>query len=251
MRFIKNYTPFSLTNNFLENIEWDIIELNKSIDISKLQNWYYCLEEKFSYLKFNFKTNLNLLNPKAQGIFNTDLNGSTFNLDRNEIEGLSSYTLSWITEKDIALPPPWAVNFDFFPELKSYYIEESNVIDIDYENYYCKCNFLNQYMFGYFQDLTQILGKYIYNPRVSIHDPYYTLKPHVDKPYLGRLHIPIVNEDSLFCWGDNLEREYKLSHGKMYIINSRITHGTKNGKGFRANLISDIIPNQLLNLINL
>ncbi len=251
MMLIKDYENSNITENFLQSNNWDLIELNKSVDIVKLQEWYSYIEKNYNYLKFNFKVNLNLLSVHAQGIFNTDSLGSTFNVDRNEISGLSSYTLKWIVEKDIPLPPPWAVNLDIFSELKSYYNNDLKVIDIDYDNYYSKCNFLKQYYFGEFKNIFQLIENKIYNPRITIHSPNFNLNPHTDKAYIGRLHIPIINKDSLFCWGENLEREYKLELGKIYIINSKITHGTKNGNDFRVNLMADIAPGREMDLINL
>ena len=226
----------------------DFIVLKRKIDISALESWYNIIENEYSTCKFNFFRNVDLLKPSIGGKFTTSTDGYTFDSQRNDTKGLESYTLTWPVQTLSPLPPPWAANLDIFPELLTYFDKNGNPCrDIDYLTH----NYLEQYNFGEWNNIISWLGKYIYNPRISIHTPGFVIKPHTDD-YVARLHIPITNDGSIFCWGDNLEREYKFELGNVYIINSKLSHGTKNlGNTYRANLMADIVPDKLLELLKL
>lgn len=245
MQLIKDYDY--LTIDFLNSKDWDVIQLNKTVDATALLDWFNTVEEKYLESKFNFFNNYKFLNTE-DNTFTTDTSGYKFDKTKNNLTGISSYTLSWLVQTKHPLPPPWAASLNIFPELRQFFNAEGKLVaDIDYRLY----QYLDHYMFGEWSNIVSWLKEYIYNPRVSIHSPSYIIKPHVDD-YLARLHIPITTDDSIFCWGENLEREYKFKPGHIYIINSRLSHGTKNiGTTFRANIMSDLVIPNLEELINL
>lgn len=251
MRLIRNYDPDSITMEFLNSFDWDLIELNKTINADRMLLWYNTIEENLSELKFNFRKNLDLIQNKISQKFLTDSVGGFFDATREEFEGIYSYSLKWICQRKDPLPPPWAVDIEIFKELKDYR-DSNGLINVDYENFYSKTKYLEWYLFGEFSNIVKNWGdKIFYNPRISIHDLRIKIRAHTDNAYIGRMHIPITIDNSLFCFGENLERQYKLKPGHIYFFNSRIIHGTINGESIRANLMSDIVPGKELDLIRL
>ncbi len=245
MQLIKDYDYLSL--DFLESNKWDVIQLNKKVNSHRMLAWFNEVEYRFSSSKFNFAKDQKFLKTQ-DNILITDSAGYKFDKTKNDLSGISSYTLSWLTQTINPLPPPWAASLEIFPELKKFHDDEGKlVVDIDYNLY----QYLNHYLFGEWLTVSTWLKEFIFNPRISIHEPSYVIKPHVDD-YIARLHIPITDDDSIFCWGENLEREYKFIPGNIYIINSRSTHGTKNlGNSVRANLMADLKIDNLIKLLNL
>jgi len=251
MRLIKNYDPDSITIEFLNSFDWDLFELNKTIDSEGMLLWYDTIEKTLPELKFNFRNNLDLIQNKISQKFLTDTVGGFFNANREEFEGVTSYSLKWLHQRKTPLPPPWAVDVGIFDELKSYQ-DATGLIDVDYDNFYSKTEYLEWYMFGEYKRMITEWGSTVfYNPRISIHKPGTKVKAHTDKAYVGRVHMPITHDDSLFCWGENLERKYKLKPGHIYFINSRVTHGTITSESTRANFMADIIPGKEIDLIKL
>jgi len=113
-RIIKDYDPknHGITEEFLiESNDWDLLELNYSLDTSKLSEWYSQVNEKFSHMRFNFNTYSEKL----------DLELSKQMVE----EGYCGYycgpidgiTFSWPTERYEPLPPPQQCNLELFPEV--------------------------------------------------------------------------------------------------------------------------------------
>ncbi len=79
-RIIKDYDPknHGITEEFLiESNDWDLLELNYSLDTSKLSEWYSQVNEKFSHMRFNFNTYSEKLDENVTVRFNT--NGTLYN----------------------------------------------------------------------------------------------------------------------------------------------------------------------------
>lgn len=247
MQLIKDYDHLLIDFNFLNSDKWDVIQLNKKVDATALLDWFTKVEQQYYNSKFNFTKDLKFLKTQ-DSVLITDASGYKFDKTKNDLNGLSSYTLSWLTQTQNPLPPPWAASLDIFPELSQFYnIDGKLVVDVDYKLY----QYLEHYMFGEWLTILSWLKEFIINPRVSIHEPSYVIKQHVDD-YVARLHIPITTDDSLFCWGENLERDYKFHPGNVYLINSKCTHGTKNpGNTIRANLMADLHASKILTLLSL
>jgi hypothetical protein len=247
MKLIKNYDHQLIDFNFLNSNEWDVIQLNKKVDATAMFNWFTEVEKQYSNSKFNFTKDLKFLKTH-DNVLITDAAGYKFDKTKNDLSGISSYTLSWLVQTENPLPPPWAASLDIFPELNQFHNEQGKlVVDIDYKLY----QYLDHYMFSEWLSISNWLKDFIFNPRISIHEPSYIIKPHTDD-YVARLHIPLTTDDSLFCWGENLEREYSFYPGNIYLINSKCTHGTKNlGNTIRANLMADLDPSKILTLLSL
>lgn len=226
--------------------EWDFVKLNKTIDSTALLEWYTSVEATYSKSKFNFLTCSNYIKQSVNEKFTTNKEGYEFIKTRNSLQGLSSYTLTWPIESEMPLPPPWAADLNQFPELLKYFDNQGNITkDIDYLSH----GYLSQYLFGEWKNIVGWLGEYIYNPRITIHSPDYEMIPHTDD-YIARLHIPITQDSSTFSWGKNWDRKYKLEPGNIYIINTKIPHGTQNfGNTPRANIMADIVPEKLERLL--
>lgn len=247
MRLIENYKPNEITESLLLSNNWDLIKLNKKVDVDELREWYFTVSKNLEHLKFNFKNCKKYVKEAINNKFSTDTDNYQFSLESLNILLQNSYTLSWIVQQNIPLPPPWAANLDYFPELKEYYNDNNELIkDFDYLNNV----YLDQYMFGEWENINKWLTPYIYNPRITEHLTGHVIPLHTDG-YMARLHIPMTIDNSKFYWGEKYDREYKLEPGSIYIINSRIAHGTTNFGPVRANIIADLHDNKIIELINL
>lgn len=232
----------------LNKSDWDFIILKKKINVDNLRKWYDVVISELSYLKFNFSTCSEYVKPSANNKFITDTNNYEWERKKTYIRLQNSWTLSWPIPRDIPLPPPWAANLNIFKELEKYYNDQGEIMkDFDYAEH----TMLNQYIFGEWENLYNILKKYIYNPRITQHMPGQILDPHIDG-YIARMHIPITEDSSKFYWGENWNREYKFEPGNIYIINSKIFHATANlGPVPRANILADLHESNIKDLLNL
>jgi hypothetical protein len=245
--------PSNVTEKILKSFDWDFIVLDKHVNHEGLLNWYTTVSEKLNYLKFNFTTCPQYVTNSINNYFATEEENyqnsysSSRPLPRDE-KSRNSYTLTWPIPRDVPLPPPWAANLEFFTELSNYFDNQGKIIkDFDYSSH----QYLEQYLFGEFKNILFDLRKFIFNPRITEHMPGHVLHLHVDG-YMARMHIPITADSSKFYWGDQWNREYKFEPGKIYLINSRVIHGTTNfGPNKRANIIADIYENTIMDLINL
>lgn len=238
--------PSQVDMSVLESLEWDIIILDKTIDIEKLAEWYNNVISNLDYLKFNFQTCFDYVKQDVNNKFITDTNDHEWERKRQYELLQNSWTLTWPVQHNVPLPPPWAANLDFFTELQKYFDSEGRPIkDFDYKDN----NYLTQFYFGEWKNIVTEIRDYIYNPRITQHMPGHILDPHTDG-YIARMHIPITYDNSKFYWGEMWNREYKFEPGKVYIINSKVLHSTTNfGPIPRANIISDIHENSLMDLV--
>lgn len=244
-RVIKNYDPNSITQDFLDNNDWDIIVLNKKLNLDELRKWYNYVETNLSHLRFNVNENVNLLKHSPDEDFRTDTNDNMGCLNFPERSTINSYSMSWLVPRDVPLPPPWAADPNYFVELKEFMDDEGNWIkDIDYTRYV----YLEQYMFGEFEEMVNDwIDEFAYNPRITQHLTGHVIPDHTDEGYSARIHIPITDDHSLFHYG---ETSYKLEPGKIYLINSRITHSTSNpGPETRSNIMADIKRGKIKDLV--
>jgi hypothetical protein len=230
-----------LSIDFINSNDWDLIVLNKKVDSVNLLNWYVEIEDRLSYLRCNLYKNKDLLKPAVKGYFTNKEKENFFDLSKADERLLNSYALSWPVQKDIPLPPPWACNLELYPELQEYYNGDDLIKDFDYNNWV----YLDQYMFGAWKNLVDEIGIYFRNPRIAQHLNGLILPQHTDGMTV-RLHIPITTDNSYFYWG---ETPYKLMPGNMYLINTRLSHGTTNYGPTRANIISDIDDKDIMDIL--
>lgn len=237
--------PKEITAEILKSLEWDFIVIPNVIDDEKIKEWYNTVSVKLDYLKFNFTLCPQYVKDTVNNYFLTDQNDYKWSRNAAYEKLHNSYSLTWFDNRDVPLPPPWAANLDYFQELKEYYDSEGNLIkDFDYSNNM----YLEQYNFGEWNLISEKIKNYIFNPRISEHLPGHVLDLHTDG-YIARMHIPITNDNSKFYWGETWDREYKFEPGNVYLINSRIPHGTTNFGPVRANIMADIYDNKILDLI--
>jgi len=234
-RVIKDYMPSNhgITKKFLyESNDWDIIELNYSIDINALQDWFKTLETDFSYLKYDFNKMHNLLN---------------LELSKQMVEQgycgyycgpIYGYTLAWPIERYEPLPPPVQANLDLFPE-------------VNLDTFNTDAKILSKVRFGYFDYLVNDLGEDVFRQLVvTNHLPKMYIRQHIDSKVL-KLHIPIfTDENAVFHFGKNKERNYHMKAGKAYILNPGDWHGTENNSNVtRSHIITRIAEEKVLELI--
>jgi hypothetical protein len=238
--------PCNVTSSTIESLDWDFIILDKQIDIEALQNWYNIVKNNLDHLKFNFQTCSKYIKDSVNNKFTTDTNDYKWERNKRYEKLQNSWTLTWPTQRDVPLPPPWAANLDFFIELCDYFDSVGNIIkDFDYYNN----ENLNQYYFGEWKKIIDEISSYIYNPRITQHMPEHILHPHTDG-YIARLHIPMTYDNSKFYWGEKWNREYNFEPGNVYIINSRIPHSTTNfSSSPRGNIIADIREETIMDLV--
>jgi len=239
--------PSQVDLSVLESLEWDIIILDKKIDVKNLQYWYNTVTSNLDHLKFNFLTCHEYIKESVNDKFTTDTNDYKWERSKKYEALINSWTLTWPTARNVPLPPPWASDLEFFTELKTHYDNDNNLVkDFEYNNNI----YLTQYNFGEWKSIVEGIGNYIYNPRITQHMPELILYPHTDG-YGARLHIPMTYDNSKFYWGEEWNREYNFEPGNVYIINSRVPHSTTNFSPTpRANIIADIRLDKFMDLVN-
>jgi hypothetical protein len=254
-RFIENYRKNELSFEFLISTDWDVIVLNKKVNAEKISQWYQEVDTRLNYLGFNFVKNKGLAKPfdknnESETVHITGArNKGVHDYSKADHSLLTSYNMNWIIQKDVAIPPVWAADPDVFPELKPYMNDEKQIIkDFDHRSFV----HLNQYLFGEYKNLFDEWGhKFLHNVKIQKHHPGMVLPLHTDH-MAARLHMPLTIDNGRFYWGENWANEYKFTLGNIYLINTRVLHGTTNyGPAYRSNLISNVEQNQILDLVNL
>ena len=198
------------------NPDWDFIELKVNIDVPALSDWYSTVKEKYSNLKFNFAMNHLLKKEEINSSYKDILS-----------PGIHSYGLCWPAPQDLPIPPRYAADPLLYPETT-----------LPHEDFEKNMKILEQYRFGYFNQLLEELGQDTFAwSRITVHDAGATIDPHNDGFGTIRLHIPITtNDQAWFNWGD---RQYNFVPGKVYLINTHADHYTSNqGTTERTHIIS-------------
>ena len=239
---------------YLNSTKWDLIELDWNLDILSLQRWYNDVDEQYNNLYFSWRNEEYLkekyhlknidkafegyANPKTRGVYDEGYHIISYIKDQfKKPEEVLVMEVSWYCEKDIPCTPKWAGRQDLYPELidpKEKLVQE-------------------KFKFGYFNDLYNKLGEAVWrDTSIRLHESKVVLEKHIDGPDVQRLHIPInSNEDALFLYGENLEREYHMKVGKAYVINAAIPHGTVNkSKESRVHIQTKPTHENLLKILN-
>ena len=229
-RYIVNYNPNDISKEFLQSLDWDIIELPFEIDVDKLLEWYNSILANCSQFEFSFFDN-----PYIKKEFLPDSQGM-HGYSKKLYGGISSWGIDWPAETELPIPPPFAALPEYYPELF-----DNSVYRIQ-----------TKYKIGYFKELINRFGYDAFRySRITKHNRGAGILGHVDgnAPAL-RLHIPIISNDgSKFLFGENLERSYSFNVGKVYILNASVWHSTENTKATRAHIISDPPFNKIAELV--
>jgi hypothetical protein len=236
-RVIKDYDPknHGITEEFLvKSNDWDLLELNYTLDIDKLKNWYSQINEKFSFMRFNFNENSDKLDVEVSkkmveegycGYYCGPIDGITF---------------SWPIERYEPLPPPQQCNPEIFPEVSR-------------NTFFDQATIMPRMRFGYLEDMIKKLGDNAFKQMIiTTHHAGMYIKQHRDSKTL-KLHIPVeTNSNAKFHFGINRDREYHMKLGKIYILNTGDWHGTSNDSNFsRSHIITRIASDYLLKIIGL
>lgn len=231
-RFITNYNPKDITEQFLGSLDWDIIELPITVDKDRLLDWYNYVTTTYADLEFSFFNN-----PYIKEQYAPIAPDSLYGYNNRIYGRVASWGLDWPVETNLPIPPPFAAKEEYYPELAQklpYRIQD-------------------KYLVGYFKVLVDTLGASTFiQSRITHHYPGAGILGHVDGNKLClRVHIPIVTHpNSKFLYGNKLERSYTFDAGKVYLINASVWHSTINEGEIRSHIISDPQIETVLKLVN-
>jgi len=231
-RYIVNYNPAEITEDFLSGLDWDIIELPITVNSDELLEWYNYVTTTYINLEFSFFNN-----PYIKDQYVPPSVHSLYGHSNRLYGPISSWGLDWPAETDLPIPPPFAAKEEFYPEL-------SQGLPFKIQEKYNKM---------YFKLLIETLGSDVFRQcRITQHYDGAGILGHVDGNYRClRVHIPIITHpNSKFLYGDKLERSYILETGKVYLINASVWHSTVNEGKTRSHIISDPTIETVLKLVN-
>ena len=236
MRLLK---PKDITdvNALFDSLEWDIIELDFSIDKDNLEFYYTQLKTRLQNLCFSFNSK-EYLRPEIYDRFQKE------NAVGNYQGNVQGWSVSWPIERDIPCPSKSQANVEMYPELQN----------LDEEKFYYDCVPMQVYKFGILNKMLETLSlQSLRQMLIALHPPGLKVNTHTDGK-TRKLHVPFyTNKDAVFTFGENRERTYHMELGKGYIINTLVPHGTENnGNTERVHLLSRVDDDfmQSLLLIN-
>jgi hypothetical protein len=224
MRYVTDYK--SLSREFIESPDWDVIELKFTIDKDLAESYIKQLEDNLAHLCFSFESQ-EYIKPEIYESFVTKGRVG------NYVGNVSAWTISWPENRDIPCPSKRQANLDKYPELKKY------DLDLSVADFYYDCITQDVYKFGLLEKLDQKLTiQATRQLMVAKHFSGLRVMTHIDGP-AKKIHIPLrTNSDAYFTFGDNAERKYNLEVGKAYLVNTNISHGTENlGDTARSHLL--------------
>jgi hypothetical protein len=213
-RYIKD--PMSVSYSDLQNLDWDIIELGITVDTEKLRTWFDEIEEKFKESKFvvSIESEKKYYRPdilKKWYVVNPAITGTDFS---------RWWMLNWAVERYDPLPSPSIANPQLFPE----------ITDPNYRD--SSAPFLERYQFGAFKSLCNSIGEYLKLTRAFVIPEGSGIRTHIDNKYpniIIRMHIEVdINDQATWFFGEMAEREYVLEPGKVYLVNTAVTHAAIN-----------------------
>ena len=210
-RYITNVS--SLTAEDLKNYDWDIIELNIDINHAEMREWYNTIVTKYSDMQFNV-SKTELMKP--------EIRDRMIEFKEQHLWGTpKQWTLQWSVPRNDAIPFRYIADPAQYPEiLQDDFDEKFNTP-------------LEQYYFGGFKQLVERMGEGAWAvARLVQLDKNTGLKKHVDiqpPQFLPRMHYQIEYTANAHWWfGENMEREYTLENGKLYLMNTAVPHTAKN-----------------------
>jgi hypothetical protein len=223
-------------DTLFDSLEWDIIELDFTIDSDSLQHYYTHLKEQLSHLQFSF-TSKEYLRPDIYETFKKD------NRVGNYLGNIQGWTVSWPVERDVPCPSKSQANIDMYPELQ----------DLDEAKFYHDSVPMKVYKFGILNSMIETLTlPALRQMLIALHPAGLKVDTHTDGK-TRKLHVPFyTNKDAVFTFGENRERKYHMELGKGYIINTLVPHGTENnGNTERVHLLSRVDDSFMHSLLSL
>ena len=187
MRYLKNCNPEDLTQEFLASKDWDVIELNLTVDAQQLVDYYNILKTELSGFCFNFNSKEYLRSDIYERFQKEGRVG-------NYVGNVDAWSISWPKERDIPCPSKKQAHPEVYPEIK----------DITHETFAVTAHPQRRYIFGILEKLlTTLSERALRQMLVSRHPPGLRVLNHVDSD-LKKLHIPMyTNPDAVFTFGNN------------------------------------------------
>lgn len=234
MRLLKP-EDISDINILFGSLDWDIVELDFSINTDALENYYNTLKTELNHFNFSFNSK-EYLKPE---IYETYKQKQRVGNYAGNIQG---WTISWPVDRDIPCPSRSQANIDMYPELQN----------LSKQDFYNNSTPQEKYKFGILNSLMDALSmSALRQMLIALHPPGLVVNTHVDGE-VKKLHIPFyTNSDAVFTFGENKERKYHMELGKGYIINTLVPHGTENlGSTERVHLLSRVDNDFMQSLLN-
>ena len=218
-RFLKH--PKGITWNDLQNNDWDVIELDITVNQDALLDWATDVMEKNQDSIWSFDRQ-DLVDERFMERF---LEEREHLLVRTEKEIPQQWTLQWSYQREGVLPFALLGCRKQYPE-----IDEPDFFSRWNEN-------LEKYYFGWYKKYYDLFGPECFTVTRLVKFPKNCgLNTHKDTgkadPYLIRMHtIPQIGDDIFLNFGEDLtdtSRHYKLKAGHVYLFNTGIPHAAIN-----------------------
>ena len=210
--------PNNLTINDIHNTDWDIIELPFTVDHMGLLSWYHEIKDTLPDAKF-------VVSKEYEKYYDPKMVHRWQAADPSFDNGNPTHWwfLNWSKERYDPLPFSFIGNRELYPE-------------IDDPNFSDQTNpILSKYKFGAFENLYNKAAKYLLNMRITVIPEGSGLHLHVDMPYpnvIARMHMNLqIHENCVWYFGHTAEREYRLTPGKVYLVNTAVFHSVINHEG--------------------
>lgn len=212
-RFMKN--PKGLTTKLLENYDWDYIELPVTVNTEKLMGWYEEVVANNMHSAFIFSADK--MTPYVKQRYQPLV---SWWLGENTWGAAEQWTLQWPVQHDGVIPSAYLANEEQFPEAMDPDIEKNSVN-------------LDKYFYGAYKEMYDTFPEGTFNvTRLLRFGKDTGLKKHTDvepPDFLIRMHVQLQSSSgSHWFFGEDLEREYFMEPGKVYLYNTAIPHAAVN-----------------------
>lgn len=253
--------PKNITINDLMNYNWDLVELPITLDYDDAMIWFNTVKQNYEDCAYRPGQHKDVIgtDETRDRIFDY--------LISNVLYGnLLQWSMQWSYERPGIIPSIANGNTVLYPELLD-------------PNFNGSATNLNNYMFGAYKKYHELLGNDCFQATKLLEfQPGDGLKPHVDvdvdKEGKWKFRLVFQLNTSTEVWWkfsnnvsphlskmDNFypetthEREYRLETGKVYLVNTAVTHSVKNEGNDPWIMIqsdpSDSVLNRLLQIENL
>ena len=209
--------PKGLTWQDLQNNDWDVIELDITVDVEPLQQWYKEVTEKNTDCIWTMDRD-DLVDEECKDKFLAQRTKILVGIPQQ-------WTLQWSYQREGVLPFKGIACRKQFPEC----------YEKDFNNRWNQN--LSKYYYGAWKNYYDYLGPDCFAISRLVRFPKgMGLSTHVDtgenQPYLIRMHTLIdIGPKHWLNWGDDLDdksRWYKLETGKVYLLNTGMPHAAIN-----------------------
>jgi hypothetical protein len=219
-RFIKD--PTGLTFGDLQNNDWDLIELNITVDIAAAMEWVNEVQIKNQDCIWAWSDADPYVDEEKLEYF---IKTREDQLIRTQTEQPEQWMLQWSYQRAGVLPFKGVASKKLYPE----------VCQPDFDSKWNQP--LEKFMFGFWKRYYDLLGPDVFEVARLVRFPKGCgLRTHKDtgagQPFLIRMHtVPSIGPDHFFNYDSDLTditRQYKLEAGKTYLLNTGILHAAWN-----------------------